>query len=79
MIIDGIFTSVWSNEGEVETKCKVNTETKEVFDIERRGIARGLKLLRSEVRHLGTEVNLQVLRSINHELKNHIDFMLLCK
>ena len=34
MIIDGTFTSVWSNEGEVETRCKVNTETKEVFDIE---------------------------------------------
>ena len=31
-----------------------NPYTKEVLDIEKRGIARGLKLLRSEVRHLGT-------------------------
>ena len=49
--------------------------TKEVFDIERRGIAVGLKLLRSEVRHLGTEINLKVLQSIFEEMKNHIDYM----
>ena len=35
MIINGNFTSVWADEGEIETKCKVNTETHEVFDIER--------------------------------------------
>ncbi len=52
-----------------------NPNTKEVYEIEKKGIAVGLKLLKSEVRHLGTEVNLQVLRSINHELKEHIDFM----
>ena len=52
-----------------------NPNTKEVYEIEKKGIAVGLKLLKSEVRHLGTEVNLQVLRSINHELKNHIDFI----
>ena len=34
MIICGTFTSVWADEGEIETKCKVNTETHEVFDIE---------------------------------------------
>lgn len=34
MILSGTFTSVWANEGEIETKCKVNTETQEVFDIE---------------------------------------------
>ncbi len=50
-----------------------NPNTKEVYEIEKKGIAVGLKLLKSEVRHLGTEVNLQVLRSINHELKDHID------
>ncbi len=43
--------------------------TKAVLDIERRGLAVGLKLLRSEVRHLGTEVNLKVLASIFEELK----------
>ena len=52
-----------------------NPNTPEVYEIEKKGIAVGLKLLKSEVRHLGTEVNLQVLRSINHELKTHIDFM----
>lgn len=49
--------------------------TKEVLDIERRGIAVGLKLLRSEVRHLGTEINLQVLQSIYEEMKGHIDYL----
>ena len=47
--------------------------TLEVEEIERKGIAVGLKLLRSEVRHLGTEVNLKVLQSIYEELKKHID------
>lgn len=49
--------------------------TKEVLDIEKRGIAVGLKLLRSEVRHLGTEINLKVLQSIFEEMKSHIDYM----
>lgn len=49
--------------------------TKEVFDIERRGIARGLKLLRSEVRHLGTEVNLQVLKNIYEHMKPNLDYL----
>ena len=35
MIVNGKFTSVWANEGEIETSCKVNTDTHEVFDIER--------------------------------------------
>ena len=39
--------------------------TQEVYEIERLGISVGLKLLKSRVRHLGTEVNLQVLTSIN--------------
>ena len=49
--------------------------TPEVYDIERLGISVGLKLLKSRVRHLGTEVNLQVLTSINKELKEHIDML----
>lgn len=52
-----------------------NPFTKEVLDIERRGIARGLKLLRSEVRHLGTEINLQVLKNIYEDMKPNIDYM----
>ncbi|MDD5933031.1 MAG: NAD(P)/FAD-dependent oxidoreductase [bacterium] len=46
-----------------------NPNTKEILDIERRGLAVGLKLLRSEIRHLGTEINLKVLQSIYEELK----------
>lgn len=34
MIVNGNFTSVWADEGEIETSCKVNTDTHEVFDIE---------------------------------------------
>lgn len=49
--------------------------TKEVYDIERKGIAHGLKLLRSEVRHLGTEVNLQVLKNIYEDMKPRMDFL----
>ena len=49
--------------------------TPEVLEIEKKGIAAGLKLLRSNVRHLGTEINLKVLTSIYEEMKNHIDFM----
>ena len=38
--------------------------TKKVKEIERRGLASGLKLLRAKVRHLGTEENLDILKSI---------------
>lgn len=48
--------------------------TKEVFDIEKRGIAVGLKLLRAQVRHLGTEVNLKVLQNIFETMKSHVDY-----
>ena len=33
MIKDATFTSVWDGGHEITTNCKVNTETKEVFDI----------------------------------------------
>lgn len=48
--------------------------TKEVFDIEKRGIAVGLKLLRAQVRHLGTEVNLKVLQNIFETMKDYADY-----
>ena len=51
-----------------------NPYTPEVLNIEKRGIAKGLKLLRSEVRHLGTEINLQVLKNIYEEMKPKMDF-----
>lgn len=33
MVEDATFTSVWDGGHEVTTSCKVNMETKEVFDI----------------------------------------------
>lgn len=47
--------------------------TEVVRSIEQRGYAAGLKLLRAQVRHLGTEKNLQILKSINDYLKRHIE------
>ncbi|XMB71567.1 NAD(P)/FAD-dependent oxidoreductase [Mycoplasmatota bacterium WC30] len=47
--------------------------TKKVKDIEKRGLAVGLKLLRGKVRHLGTEVNLKVLKNIFENLKTKVD------
>lgn len=52
-----------------------NPDTPKVLEIERKGIAVGLKLLRSKVRHLGTEINLKVLQSIFEELNTHIDYL----
>lgn len=51
-----------------------NPNTKEVFEIEKKAISVGLKLLRSEVRHLGTELNLKVLQNIYEAMKSHIDY-----
>jgi uncharacterized FAD-dependent dehydrogenase len=48
--------------------------TKEVFEIEKKGIAVGLKLLRSQVRHLGTEVNLKLLANIYEHMAPYIDY-----
>ncbi|KZE67808.1 FAD-dependent oxidoreductase [Fictibacillus phosphorivorans] len=47
--------------------------TPEVKDIEKRGYAAGLKLLRAQVRHLGTEQNLEILKSIYEYLKTRIE------
>ena len=44
--------------------------TPEVMAIEKQGIAAGLKLLRSQVRHLGTEINLQLMKEHLIALKN---------
>ncbi len=43
--------------------------TPKVREIERRAIGAGLKLLRSNVRHLGTENNLEILKKIYEYLK----------
>ncbi|WP_078553580.1 NAD(P)/FAD-dependent oxidoreductase [Bacillus alkalicellulosilyticus] len=47
--------------------------TDKVKDIEQRGYGAGLKLLRAEVRHLGTEQNLEILKSLFEYLKDKID------
>ncbi|MCZ8522316.1 MULTISPECIES: NAD(P)/FAD-dependent oxidoreductase [Paenibacillus] len=47
--------------------------TEPVRQIEQRGYAAGLKLLRAQVRHLGTEQNLQILKSIFEYLSPRID------
>lgn len=47
--------------------------TEEVKSIEKRGYAAGLKLLRAQVRHLGTEQNLEILKSIFEHLQNKIE------
>lgn len=50
--------------------------TPAVIDIEKRGMAVGLKLLRSQVRHLGTEVNIKVLTSIyEHMVQQGVQFL----
>ncbi|MBU8907565.1 NAD(P)/FAD-dependent oxidoreductase [Desertibacillus haloalkaliphilus] len=49
--------------------------TDKVREIEQRGYGAGLKLLRSQVRHLGTEQNLEILTSIYEYLRDKIDMM----
>ncbi|ANE46624.1 FAD-dependent oxidoreductase [Paenibacillus swuensis] len=49
--------------------------TETIRDIEQRGYAAGLKLLRAQVRHLGTEQNLEILQSIFEYLKTRVDMM----
>ncbi|ABO50111.1 glucose-inhibited division protein A [Desulforamulus reducens MI-1] len=49
--------------------------TPAVKSIEKRGLSVGLKLLRAEVRHLGTEQNLEILKSIFETLKQNIDMV----
>ncbi len=49
--------------------------TTAVKNIEKQGLAVGLKLLRAKVRHLGTEQNLQILKNIFEYLKPKIDMV----
>ena len=48
--------------------------TDKVREIEKRGYAVGLKLLRAKVRHLGTEQNLEILKSIYEAMKDRVDY-----
>ena len=49
--------------------------TTKVKEIEKRGLAVGLKLLKAKVRHLGTEQNLEILKRIYEHLNQHITMM----
>lgn len=49
--------------------------TESIRNIEQRGYAAGLKLLRAQVRHLGTEQNLEILKSIYEYLKTRIEML----
>lgn len=49
--------------------------TDKIREIEKRGYAVGLKLLRAKVRHLGTEENLRIMTEMSNELKEHIDMV----
>ncbi len=55
------------------TKVITDPETPKVKDIEKRAMAAGVKLLRSKVRHLGTEENIKILSRIYDYLKEKID------
>ena len=55
------------------TKVITNPETDKVREIEHRAMSVGVKLLRSQVRHLGTEENLKILSRIYDHLGKKID------
>ena len=55
------------------TEVITDPTTQAVRDIERKAIGVGLKLLRSRVRHLGTESNQEILKKIFNELAEKID------
>lgn len=48
MIKNATFTSVWDGGYEVTTNCKINMETREVFDIEMAGVDDSLDVLEAE-------------------------------
>ncbi len=54
------------------TETITNPYTEKVRSIEKKAIAVGLKLLRANVRHLGTEENLKILKRIYEELNHKI-------
>ena len=57
------------------TKVLTNPDTPKVREIERRAMSVGVKLLRSKVRHLGTEENLKILSRIYEFLKDKVDMI----
>ena len=57
------------------TKVLTDPETPKVREIERRAMSAGVKLLRSKVRHLGTEENLKILNRIYESMKDKVDMV----
>lgn len=57
------------------TQSITNPMSDEVREIEKKGYAAGLKLLRAHVRHLGTEQNLEIMKSIYEYLNDKIDMV----
>ena len=55
------------------TKVLTDPDTPKVREIERRAMSVGVKLLRSKVRHLGTEENIKILSKIYESLKDKVD------
>lgn len=55
------------------TKNITDPTTDKVREIEKKALASGLKLLRAKVRHLGTEENLKIMKSIYDYLVTKID------
>ena len=55
------------------TKVITNPDTDKVREIERRAMSVGVKLLRSKVRHLGTEENIKILSHIYDDLSKLIE------
>ena len=55
------------------TEVLTNPDTQKVREIEHRAMSVGVKLLRSKVRHLGTEENIKILTKIFESLKTKID------
>lgn len=55
------------------TEVITDPSTPEVKRIEKEAISVGLKLLRSKVRHLGTEENLEILKRISADLENKVE------
>jgi uncharacterized FAD-dependent dehydrogenase len=55
------------------TESITDPMTDKVREIERRGYAAGLKLLRAQVRHLGTEQNLEIMKRIYEYLQDKIE------
>lgn len=57
------------------TNAITDPGTPAIRAIEQRGYAAGLKLLRAQVRHLGTEQNLEIMKSIYEYLSTRIDMI----